>query len=162
MFPNGRHIPYVPSLSTQPTHLTPPDGHLLEFPLIRVDCFTSPRGTPWLIPSPDDSNDLRPAPRAQLFLLTHVHSDHLLGLSDNFTGRIVCSHDTKRMLLRLEAERERSALAKGVKEQAKRKYDGLRARVLDVGTKHERVVDNIVCPVGFLVCLRTEKRETDW
>jgi hypothetical protein len=68
----------------------------------------------------------------------------LLGLSDNFTGHILCSPDTKRMLLKLESEKERDLLVKGNKESPKRKYEGLKARVEGKGTKDERVVDRIV------------------
>ncbi|WOO84707.1 5' exonuclease Apollo [Vanrija pseudolonga] len=103
---------------------------LYKFPLIRVDCFTSPRpGTTWLLPNPKDpSLPWTPAPNAQLFLLTHVHSDHLLGLSNSFAGRILCSPDTKRMLLSLEAESNRVHSLNGILEVPKRKYDGLRPR----------------------------------
>lgn len=127
------------------------DGCLLEFPQIRVDCFTSrPRtqAEPWMLPSPDDPTLLTPARPAQLYLLTHVHTDHLLGLSDNFTGRIVCSLDTKRMLLRLQGEKERLAVLAGSK--ARLKYEGLQSRVMDRGTKHERTVDNIVSHVRLV------------
>lgn len=48
------------------------------------------------------------------------------------------------MLLRLEAENERSALALGINELPKRKYDRLKARTVDKGTKRERVIDQIV------------------
>ena len=87
---------------------------------------------------------MRPAPHAQIFLLTHVHSDHLLGLTDSFTGHIICTIDTKAMLLRLEAEAERKNLVDGVRERGKRKYGGLKAKIVDQGTKTERVVDRIV------------------
>lgn len=125
--------------------LIPPDGHILEFPQIRVDCFTPPPSPPWLLPDPDDpSKPPRPAPNAQLYLLTHVHSDHLIGLSNEFTGRIVCSPDTKRMLLQLEAEQPRQHLAEGLRETRQCKYAGLRARAIDKGKKTERIVDRIV------------------
>ena len=123
------------------------DGYLLEFPQIRVDCFTSrPRSNanPWMLPDPADPTILTPARPAQLYLLTHVHTDHLTGLTDSFTGRIVCSLDTKRMLLRLESEAERKAVHEQQKGTAKRKYGALGAKVMDKGTKYERVVDNIV------------------
>lgn len=124
------------------------DGHLLEFPQIRVDCFTTPPRSldpPWLLPDPyDPILPHRPAPPAQLFLLTHVHTDHLIGLDNQFTGRIVCSPDTKRMLLRLEAEKEREHIVQGLRETPRRKYDGLRAKVVDRGTKEERTIDRIV------------------
>lgn len=108
-----------------------------------MDCFTprpSPPKAPWKLPHP--SNPALPdraAPNAQLYLLTHVHTDHLTGLGDDFTGHIICSPDTKRMLLRLEAERERSHRHHGVREVKKRKYEGLCARQSEHG-----VVDYIV------------------
>lgn len=123
------------------------NGYLLEFPQIRVDCFTTrPRSNakPWMLPCPTDPTHLTPARPAQLYLLTHVHTDHLTGLGDNFTGRIVCSIDTKRMLLRLEEQKERKAVHEKTKETAKRKYEGLQPVVLEKGTKYERVVDHIV------------------
>lgn len=127
-----------------------PDGHILEFPLIRVDCFTvpPPPSTParWLLPDPYDlSAPSLPAPNAQLFLLTHVHSDHLLGLSETFTGKIVCTPDTKRMLLRLEAEVQREYVHEGLREgPGKRKYAGLKARTEVTQKGKKRVVDLIV------------------
>jgi hypothetical protein len=122
------------------------DGHLLEFPQIRVDCFTSPSPLrPHLLPS-DPTNTDAPwvkAPNARLYLLTHVHTDHLTGLSDSFTGHIICSPDSKRMLLRLEAEIERERLDDGTREQRMLKYNGLRKRTVGQG-KLQRVVDTIV------------------
>ncbi|ORX34745.1 beta-lactamase-like protein [Kockovaella imperatae] len=104
-------------------------GHLPEFPLIRVDCFTEPKGGPYLIPSINEDRSLGPliqAPRAQVFLLTHVHSDHLTGLKgDNFHGQIICTPDSKRMLLKLQAEKERKYMASGIKEENKLKYSKL-------------------------------------
>lgn len=110
------------------------DGHIPEFPLIRVDHFSSPpplgRGNPWLLPRWNDNGSctLQRAPIARLYLLTHVHTDHLVGLDNNFTGQIVCSEDTKRMLSRLEAETDRLHHIDGSRELPRRKYDGLRRR----------------------------------
>jgi hypothetical protein len=122
------------------------DGHLLEFPQIRVDCFTTPTlSRPHLIPS-DPSSSTSPwvkAPNARIYLLTHVHTDHLVGLSNAFTGKIICSPDTKRMLLRLEPEIERERLDGGVREQKVLKYDGLKRRYQGEG-KAQRVIDIIV------------------
>lgn len=137
------------------------DGHMLEFPQIRVDCFTNPPPStkePWILPSTPSSSSssgsnhqdslpscsYRQAPNAQLFLLSHAHSDHLFGLTDSFTGHIICTPDTKAMLLRLEAEMDRQHLVDGVRERGKRKYEGLKAKVVDRGTKTERVIDRIV------------------
>ena len=75
--------------------------------------------------------------------MTHVHTDHLVGLSNAFTGKIICSPDTKRMLLRLEPEIERERLDGGVRESKVLKYDGLKRRVKGEG-KAQRVVDIIV------------------
>ncbi|WVQ93754.1 hypothetical protein IAU59_000831 [Kwoniella sp. CBS 9459] len=128
-------------------------GHLLEFPTIRVDCFLPSSPTSTLLPHSDPCTSthpypLSPAPNAQLFLLTHVHSDHLLGLSDSFTGKIICSPDTKRMLLRLEPEIERTHLENGVKESRRLKYPGLRPRLEGKG-KEEKLVDRIeAAPYG--------------
>ncbi|KAK6905298.1 hypothetical protein I204_05244 [Kwoniella mangroviensis CBS 8886] len=128
------------------------NGHLLEFPTIRVDCFL-PSSPSTLLPSlPSCSTHpypLKPAPNAQLFLLTHVHSDHLMGLSDSFTGKIICSPDTKRMLLALEAEVDRGLLEEGKREVRRLKYPGLRRRVEGKG-KDEKMVDRIeAVPYGF-------------
>lgn len=128
------------------------DGYLLEFPQIRVDCFTSRLGTranPLRLPSSTDPTILTRAREAQLYLLTHVHTDHLSGLTESFTGQIICSLDTKRMLLRLEEEKERKAVHDGDKPTAKRKFGALRKHTLDEGTKHERIVDRIVSATTY-------------
>ncbi|KAG6807546.1 hypothetical protein H0H93_001472, partial [Arthromyces matolae] len=73
----------------------PPGTPLNSFVLpyrIRVDNFTSSTG--------DDA----PA----LHLLTHTHSDHIVGLSaQSFGYKIICSPDAKEMLLRHEVYGER-------------------------------------------------------
>lgn len=48
------------------------------------------------------------------------------------------------MLLKLENENRRSEVIQGKKEVVKRKFEGLKAKVLGKGTKEERVVDIIV------------------
>ena len=62
-------------------------------------------------------------------------------------GKIICTSDTKRMLLRLEAELDRKHHDGGVREKQKRKYEGLRPRLVGKGTKEERLVDMIVRPL---------------
>ena len=52
------------------------------------------------------------------------------------------------MLLRLEAEMERQYLVDGFRERRKRKYEGLKAKIVDRGMKTERVVDRIVNPAA--------------
>ncbi|WVQ80268.1 hypothetical protein IAT38_002373 [Cryptococcus sp. DSM 104549] len=126
-------------------------GHLLEFPLIRVDCFLPApvdKDKLWQLPCiPSSSTEpitYRPAPPAQLFLLTHTHADHLMGLSSDFTGKIVCSPETKRMLPTLEPERERGLLESGHRESATKRFGGLAPRRMGGHT-----VDRIVTiPIG--------------
>ncbi|KAH7882956.1 beta-lactamase-like protein, partial [Phlebopus sp. FC_14] len=75
---------------------TPYHSFALPYP-IRVDNFTSTIDD--LVP---------PYNRPALHLLTHVHADHVKGLaSKTFTYRVVCSPDTKEMLLRHEVYAER-------------------------------------------------------
>ncbi|KAE8543178.1 hypothetical protein D1P53_000665 [Cryptococcus gattii VGV] len=111
------------------------NGHILEFPHIRVDSFVAPPAShrpQWLIPRPSSSPtqplELYQPPRAQLFLLTHTHADHVVGLTSDFTGHIICSPDTKRMLLDLEPERERQWLDKGIRETKVKRFGGLAAK----------------------------------
>lgn len=142
-------------LTASPTPLTA-DGHLLEFPRIRVDSFTDPhpRSAPWTLPHPDDPKHAPTTPpNAQLYLLTHVHSDHLIGLRDAFVGRILCSPDTKRMLLRLESEKDKDHYHHGIREVKKRKYEGLCARQGPNG-----IVDYIVSPPLGGMLTTTRKR----
>jgi len=71
---------------------TPFHGFIPPFP-IRVDQFSAFPG--------------RTAVPA-LHLLSHTHSDHILGLTANsFASTIICSPDAKQMLLRHEPYRER-------------------------------------------------------
>ncbi|KGB77315.1 hypothetical protein CNBG_3153 [Cryptococcus deuterogattii R265] len=122
------------------------NGHILEFPHIRVDSFVAPPAShrpQWLIPRPSSSPsqllELYQPPRAQLFLLTHTHADHVVGLTSDFTGHIICSPDTKRMLLGLEPEKERQWLDKGIRETKVKRFGGLAAkRGID-----EKIVDRI-------------------
>lgn len=62
---------------------------------IRVDAFATPDGA---------ANFTPPA----LYLLTHTHTDHIVGLSSlSFGGVVVCSPAAKEMLLRWEPSAER-------------------------------------------------------
>jgi hypothetical protein len=157
-----RYLPDLSSLEKCDRALTDDsDGHLLEFPTIRVDCFTpTATSSSQYLPHPlDSSAPSQPPPNAQLFLLTHVHSDHLIGLSNSFTGRIICTPDTKRMLLRLESEAEKAHMERGTRETRRRKYSGLAGRWVDVpgvtisgkqsSSRRKRWVDTIVCLASF-------------
>jgi glyoxylase-like metal-dependent hydrolase (beta-lactamase superfamily II) len=71
---------------------TPSHGLIPPFP-IRVDQFGA---SPGLTAVP------------ALHLLSHTHSDHILGLSaKSFASMIICSSDAKQMLLRHELYKER-------------------------------------------------------
>ncbi len=48
------------------------------------------------------------------------------------------------MLLKLEAEVDRQYLVEGVRERGRRKYEGLKAKIVDRGSKNERIIDRIV------------------
>jgi hypothetical protein len=103
-------------------------GYILEFPLIRIDCFT--QINPPLPPS------LLPAPNALLYLLTHVHTDHLQGLSkSSFNGKIVCSRETKEMLIRLETAAGRRLKAAGMVDRNLKIYGNLK------DSRIERTID---------------------
>src|ERR1700761_8347675 len=82
----------------------------LEFPQIRIDYFRKQDG--------------KPAPLA--CFLSHVHSDHLLGLETLKSPFVYCSAATKRLLLRLEKYPHRMNFAKGILEARKQHYRHLR------------------------------------
>jgi glyoxylase-like metal-dependent hydrolase (beta-lactamase superfamily II) len=67
----------------------------------------------------------------KLHLLTHTHSDHVLGLSSkSFGSTVVCSEDAKQMLLRHEVENERTMFERGVRAEKRRTYKHLRVAPL--------------------------------
>lgn len=156
-----------PALPTNTFHPTPSraetastGGHLLECPVIRVDCFTSPTPTkPRHLPHPTDPKAPRqPAPNAQLYLLTHVHTDHLVGLTQDFTGQIICSHDTKRLLPRLEAETDRINYHNGHREVLRTKYEALGPQMRFGPSNGKRVVvDRIVSPLARWRCFKPDR-----
>jgi DNA cross-link repair 1C protein len=126
------------------------DGLVKEFPTIRVDYFRN---------YPD-----KPAPTA--LFLSHVHSDHLLGLESVKMPFIYCSGTTKRILLKMEKYPHRINFAKGILEKRRQHYQHLktilRAIPLDTATEVElgpkstvqvTLVDANHCPgaVMFLI-----------
>ncbi|KAG2364272.1 hypothetical protein BDR07DRAFT_812262 [Suillus spraguei] len=93
---------------------TPYASFALPYP-IRVDCFTCTAH----LPAPYNT----PA----LHLLTHSHTDHVLGLSSkSFAARVVCSPDTKEMILRHEIHLERAKKDAG--EVAMRTFSHLKVQ----------------------------------
>ncbi|KAJ7057047.1 beta-lactamase-like protein, partial [Mycena amicta] len=79
---------------------------------IRVDEFTN-------------NADLKVVPA--LHLLTHTHSDHIVGLqAKSFGYTVVCSIDAKEMLLRHEVYKERSLLQHEYRAEATKTYSHLK------------------------------------
>ncbi|KAG6872838.1 hypothetical protein C0995_006008 [Termitomyces sp. Mi166 len=89
---------------------TPFNSFVLPY-RIRVDNFTSNTG------------DNPPA----LHLLTHTHSDHIVGLSaQSFGCKIICSRDAKEMLLRHEVYAERELHDQNYRPQRTRTFAHLK------------------------------------
>lgn len=86
------------------------DGFVKEFPLVRIDYFRADPG--------------RPRPRA--CLLSHIHSDHLLGLESLKMPFVYCSATTRRLLLKIEKYPHRINFAKGILESRKQHYRHLK------------------------------------
>ncbi|KAH9959524.1 hypothetical protein BGW80DRAFT_1183450 [Lactifluus volemus] len=83
---------------------TPFHGLIPPFP-IRVDEFAS---TPELTSVP------------ALYLLSHTHTDHILGLSSkSFASTTICSPDAKEMLLRHETYNERAVKDTDLRDEAR-------------------------------------------
>ncbi|GAB1736982.1 hypothetical protein NU219Hw_g348t1 [Hortaea werneckii] len=87
------------------------DGIVKEFPDIRIDHFRSSNG--------------QSQPPLALFL-SHVHSDHLVGLESCKSPFIYCSPATRELLLRLEKYPHRMNFAKGILESRKQTYRHLK------------------------------------
>jgi len=87
------------------------DGHVAEFPDIRIDYFRSTGAS------------TKPA---LAYFLSHVHSDHLVGLESCKSPFIYCSPATRDILLRLEKYPHRMNFAKGVLETRKQTYRHLK------------------------------------
>ncbi|KAI9430540.1 beta-lactamase-like protein [Lactarius indigo] len=84
-----------------------------------------PTGTPFhgfIPPFPIRVDEFGPAPgsTAALHLLSHTHSDHILGLSaKSFASTIICSADAKEMLLRHEVYNERALKDLELRDEAR-------------------------------------------
>lgn len=84
---------------------------LREYPL-RVDNFTN-SGTIY----------------SALNLLTHSHSDHTLGLaSKTFTSQVICSYDTRNIVLNIEPATDRVEFDKGNTSSKNRTFSHLHVR----------------------------------
>ena len=102
-------------------------GKVAEFPDIRIDYFRSdpdPKSRPPLV-----------------YFLSHVHSDHLLGLETDSKIITYCTPATRDILLRLEKYPHRMNFAKGILETRTQTYrhrkDRVKAISLEVPTEIE-------------------------
>ncbi|GAA5900062.1 hypothetical protein JCM6882_002603 [Rhodosporidiobolus microsporus] len=93
-------------------------GFIREFPFIRIDAFDG------------DPSTVNPyTGKAPLFyLLTHAHTDHIVGLdSASFSGQIYCTPLTKQLLLETMTAADRVRHEElGQRTRKKRKFDNLR------------------------------------
>lgn len=109
---------YAKDESQRPTdQMSTFDGIVKEFPDIRIDYFRS-------------SNEQSRPPLA--LFLSHVHSDHLVGLESCKSPFIYCSPATRELLLRLEKYPHRMNFAKGILESRKQTYRHLKSLVRSV------------------------------
>ena len=99
------------------------NGLVREFPRIRIDYFRHHRD--------------QPAPAA--LFLSHVHSDHLLGLESVKMPFVYCSSTTRRILLKMEKYPHRINFAKGILEARKQHYKHLKTvlRAVPMNTSTE-------------------------
>jgi hypothetical protein len=86
------------------------NGFVKEFPTVRIDYFRTLPG--------------KPAPAA--CFLSHVHSDHILGLESLKMPFVYCSATTRRLLLRMEKYPHRINFAKGILESRRQHYRHLK------------------------------------
>ncbi|ETS73246.1 hypothetical protein PFICI_14851 [Pestalotiopsis fici W106-1] len=89
------------------------NGIVHEFPDIAIDYFRTVPG--------------RPPPLA--YFLSHVHSDHLVGLESIKSPFVYCSAATRAILLELEKRANRVACANGLREAPVRTYKHLKTVV---------------------------------
>ena len=100
-------------------------GHVAEFPDIRIDYFRIDAST-------------RPA---LAYFLSHVHSDHLLGLESCKSPFIYCSPATREILLRLEKYPHRINFAKSILEQRIQTYRHLKTLLKPLPLETPRVLE---------------------
>ena len=104
------------------------DGHVKEFPDIRIDYFR---------PSPNNPNSNPPL----AYFLSHIHSDHLTGLETCKSLFIYCSPATRDILLRLEKYPHRMNFAKGILESRRQTYGHLRKLLKAIPLEMPTVVE---------------------
>ncbi|KIJ41706.1 hypothetical protein M422DRAFT_255324 [Sphaerobolus stellatus SS14] len=101
---------------------------------IRVDDFTTPRDPSYESPA--------------LYLLSHTHSDHVAGLNaKSFGSRVICSADSKHMLLNYEAACDRIAFDNGGKAEKTKPYSHLKIDPMLVSDTREWVYRDLLRPL---------------
>ena len=139
---------------------TPYNAFVLPYP-IRVDQFT-------------ELDTLTPKPL--LHLLTHTHSDHVVGLSSKSFGYpVICSHDAKNMLLRHEVYGERALYdcgeeeGEGVRSEKVRMFGHLKVGSSASGTKgigagYRDLLVSLRAPLftATLIATRTETNRVEY
>lgn len=121
------HHAYPPSKVE--TNMSTFDGNVAEFPDIRIDYFRPASGN---------------AKPALAYFLSHVHSDHLLGLEACKSPFIYCSAATRDILLRLEKYPHRMNFAKGILETRKQTYRHLKNLLKAIPLETPTVLE--LCP----------------
>ena len=119
----------------------------------RVTRFSMPAASPFNATIPPYSfirvdnfhNNLPRDTRVALHLLTHAHADHILGLEAKaFASRVLCSADTKQLLLNNEKYRDRELLDKGQKVQRTKPYSHLQFHTPPMSNNHALSRDLLV------------------
>lgn len=138
-------------------------GFIEEYPLIRVDKFTGTlsRLPEWL--SDSAREDLPPfsshysSPHIQL--LSHPHTDHLVGLSSlsQNSAPIYCSEITKRLLLALERKEDRIRFDEGKITSRKRPYRHLRRTEKECNALNAQTGIHALTPWDLLIPLPFDK-----
>jgi glyoxylase-like metal-dependent hydrolase (beta-lactamase superfamily II) len=81
----------------------------------------------------DNFTDVGRPPR--LYLLTHTHSDHTVGLSrQSFGERVICSADAKEMLLNHEVYKDRALHKHEFRAEKKRTFAHLKTQPYRLNT----------------------------
>lgn len=138
-------------------------GYIEEYPLIRVDKFTgtSSKLPDWL--SESAKEDLPPFstcyPSPHIQLLSHPHTDHLVGLSSlsQNSAPIYCSETTKRLLLALERKEDRIRFDEGKITTRKRPYRHLRRTEQECKSLFHQTGIQALTPWDLLIPLPFDK-----
>jgi glyoxylase-like metal-dependent hydrolase (beta-lactamase superfamily II) len=119
---------------------TPYHSFIPPYP-IRVDEFTDPKNEEIRVPA--------------LHLLTHTHSDHVIGLNaKSFGGTIVCSIDAKEMLLRHETYTSRYKYDQDYQSEKNKTYSHLKTRLWIPRPGQADAAAQCVESRDLLVCVR--------